>query len=448
MPVSKFSLVLLLLTSPASAGGLTLPTHGVRSLERGGALIAGADDADSLWLNPAGLGHLAGNKKQALLFDVGVLYQTVEYTRLDAVNGGAPFPQVSNLQPGTLAPSLAGALGIGDKLVIAGGLSFPQQAFSRYAADGVQRYAGIGFDGSRYVVITAGVGYKVNDQLRVGATLSNFVTFTRFAIVASGCPSTMTCAPEEPGFDLGLSLEQTDAISPTGSAGVQYDATPQLTLGLAVDTPRRVSSTGKLTLDLPGALPFQDATVSGDRAKLDVTYPAAIRAGIEWRPTKALRIEAAIDVELWSMHHEIRLTPDAIVIDNVGGASFTLQPMTIPRDYQTTFAPALGIEWHGPKIMVGAGYSYETAAAPARTVSVLAVDSAKHLIGIGGGYEEGGWQIGAAAGFVALSSVDVPLASAGVPQLSPLGNPDVTNVNAGSYRSRYLMAGLRFARRW
>ncbi len=79
---------------------------------------------------------------------------------------------------------------------------------------------------------------------------------------------------------------------------------------------------------------------------------------------------------------------------------------------------------------------------------MLAVDSAKHLIGIGGGYEDAGWQIGAAAGFVALQGVDVPLAVAGVPQLAPLGNPDVTNVNAGSYRSRYLMAGLRFARRW
>ena len=449
MPVSKFSLVsLLLLTSSASAGGLTLPTHGVRSLERGGALIAGADDADSLWLNPAGLGHLAGTKKQALLFDVAVLYQTVEYTRLDVNNGGAPFPQISNQQPGTLAPSLAGALGVGDKLVIAGGLSFPHQAFSRYAAGGVQRYAAVGLDGSRYVVVTAGVGYRVSDQLRVGAALSNFVTFTRLAIVASGCPQAMSCAPEEPGFDLGLSLEQTDAISPSGSVGVQYDATPALTLGLALDTPRTIAATGKLTLDLPGALPFEDATVSGDRASLEVTYPAAIRAGVEWRPIKALRIEAALDVELWSMHDEITLTPDGIVIDNVGGASFTLQPMTIPRDYKTTFAPALGVEWHGPKVMVGAGYSYETAAAPTKTVSVLAIDSAKHLIGIGGGYEDGGWQIGAAAGLVALAGVNVSLAGAGVPQLSPLGNPDVTNVNAGSYRSRYLMAGLRFARRW
>jgi hypothetical protein len=79
---------------------------------------------------------------------------------------------------------------------------------------------------------------------------------------------------------------------------------------------------------------------------------------------------------------------------------------------------------------------------------VLAVDAAKHIFGIGGGYEADGWQIGAAMGFVALDRVDVPLADAAVGQLAPFGTTQVTNVNAGSYRSHYLVGGLRFARRW
>lgn len=445
MHPAKFFLPLLIAT-PAAAGGLTLPIHGVRSLQRGGALIAGADDADALWLNPGGLGHLAGDKKQALLFDVSLVYQAVEYTRLDA--SGAFFPRQTNQQPGTLVPTIAGALGIGDRLVIAGGVAFPDQTFHRYAAEGPQRYASVGLDGSRNAMVTGGAGYKVSEQLRVGATLSTFVTSTKLAIVASGCPQSMTCAPEDPSFDMGLALDQTDALSITGSIGVQYDVLPHVTLGLAIDGPRRVAGSGTLTVDLPGALVFDDATVSGDRASLAMTYPAAIRAGVEWRPVTSLRIEAALDVELWSMHDDVTLTPDGITIENVTGGPLLLDRMSIPRDYKTSYAPAIGVEWHGPKVMLGAGYAYETAAAPADKVSVLAVDAAKHLVAVGGGYEDGGWQIGAAAGFVALSGVDVPFASAAVPQLAPLGNPDVTNVNAGSYRSHYLMAGLRFARRW
>ncbi len=228
MRASKFFLPLLI-ASPAAAGGLTLPIHGVRSLERGGALIAGADDADALWLNPGGLAHLAGDKKQALLFDVSLVYQVVDYTRLDA--SGTLFPRETNQQPGMLVPTIAGALGIGDRLVIAGGIAFPDQAFHRYAADGPQRYASVSLDGSRNVLVTAGAAYQVSDQLRVGATLSTFVTSTKLALVASGCPQSMTCAPEDPSFDLGLALDQTDVLSITGSVGVQYDALPQLTSG-------------------------------------------------------------------------------------------------------------------------------------------------------------------------------------------------------------------------
>jgi hypothetical protein len=75
------------------------------------------------------------------------------------------------------------------------------------------------------------------------------------------------------------------------------------------------------------------------------------------------------------------------------------------------------------------------------------MDSAKHLIGIGGGYEADGWQIGASAGIALLADVNVSLADAKVPQLTPLRDqPGEVMVNAGSYKSRYLIAGLRFAR--
>ncbi|HEY0194513.1 MAG TPA: hypothetical protein VGC42_25550, partial [Kofleriaceae bacterium] len=59
----------------------------------------------------------------------------------------------------------------------------------------------------------------------------------------------------------------------------------------------------------------------------------------------------------------------------------------------------------------------------------------------------GGWQIGAAAGLALLADVDVPLAEAKVLQLTPIRDqPSMVPINAGSYQSWYLMAGLRFAR--
>jgi long-chain fatty acid transport protein len=188
----------------------------------------------------------------------------------------------------------------------------------------------------------------------------------------------------------------------------------------------------------------------GDEADLSFTLPAVIRAGIELHPIPELRIEAALDTELWSMHDEIAITPHDIRIENAAGVgTYTVGNIAIPRKFKTSFAPAIGAEWHGPAFMLGAGYSYETAAASPGYVSVLTVDSAKHLIGIGGGYEAGGWQIGASAGVVLLADVQVSLADGKVTQLTPLRDqPSTVVVNAGSYKSHYLIAGLRFARRF
>jgi long-subunit fatty acid transport protein len=246
-----------------------------------------------------------------------------------------------------------------------------------------------------------------------------------------------------------LSQAQTDYVAPTGSLGVQYDAAPLATLGLAVQAPWRVSAGGTLTVQPPSAPAFTGAVVTGNQAQLSMTMPAQLRAGIELHPSSALRVEAALDIELWSMQDQITLVPDNVQIQPTSGPGETLGKLVIPRNYRTSYAPSIAVEWHGPGIMLGAGYSYETSAAPRGTVSVLTVDAPKHVFGLGGGYEADGWQIGASAGFVALSQVDVPLADAQVPQLAGFGSQSTDpGINAGTYKSHYLIAGLRFARQF
>lgn len=449
--VAKFSVALMLATTTAHAGGMTLPVRGVRTVQRAGAFVAGADDADSLWLDPAGLARLVqpGSRgKRALLFDAGFVYQTVAHARRDA--DGTELGAVTNQQPGQPVPTLAGALAISDRLVIAGGVTSPYGGgVHRYPADGAQRYASVSLDDSRFVLVTAGIAYQVNERLRVGATVQNLVSQLKSQVVVSGCPGTMTCAAEDRTFDAALAIEQDDIFSPSGSVGIQYDAHRALALGLVIQAPTRVHGAGPLAFELPSSAVFDNATLTGNRGSIAFTLPPTVHAGVEWRPSPSWRVEAALRVELWSFHDGIELEPIEVTIDGVAGGPYTLQPMTIPRDYRTTFAPALAVEWHGPKVMLGAGYGYETAAAPSGEVSVLTVDAGKHLVGIGGGYEADGWQIGGAVGFVQLARVDVAPADARVPQLAPLADGAIVRpINAGSYESRYVMAGLRFARRW
>jgi long-chain fatty acid transport protein len=434
------------LASEALAGGMLLPVRGVRTVERAGALIAGADDADALWLDPAGLAHLAGDGKVHLLFDAAFVSQTVDYARVDS--GGNRLAPVSNQQAGMPIPTIAGALGVGERLVIAGGIAAPYAGLHRYDDDRAQRYASVSLEGSAFVYLTAGAAYKLSEQLRVGVTLMNVVSRLSSRVVLSGCPGQTLCAPEDPDFDALGQVSQTDLIAPSGSIGVQYDAAPLATLGLAFQAPSRVSATGTFRSRLPSSAFFDGARVVGEEAELSFTLPAVLRAGIELHPLPELRIEVALGAELWSMHDNIEITPNDIRIENAAGVgTYTVGKMVIPRQFKTSFAPAIGAEWHAPQFVLGAGYSYETAAASPGYVSVLTVDSAKHLIGLGGGYKTGDWEIGASAGIALLSDVQVSLEDGKVTQLTPIRDqPSDVVVNAGSYKSHYLIAGLRLTR--
>jgi long-chain fatty acid transport protein len=445
--VRIFPLVIVVAAvTPAEAGGLTLPVRGVRSLAQAGALVAGADDADALWLDPAGLAHFAKTGTRALLFDAAYLYDTVDYTRVDAA--GNTLPRTTNQQPGTGLPTLAGALALSDQLVIAGGIASPYIGLHRYADDSAARYASISTEGSTFVMVTVGAAYAVSDQLRVGATLEDLVSSSTMRVAFSGCPGAMNCAPEDPAFDGIAQIDQTDYIAPSGSVGVQYDATSAITLGATIHAPTKIASSGRLALTLPGSAAFQGAKVIGDSASLHYELPASVRAGVEMRPLRELRVEVAVDVELWSEHDGVSITPDNVSVQLTSG-TLPLHAMTIPRHDKTTFSPAIGAEWRTHGAVVGAGYAYETAAAPTGEVSALAIDASKHVIGLGGGYDEDGWQIGAALGYVKLADVDVPPASATAPLLQPLRDtPAAATVNAGHYAASYFIAGLRFARRF
>ena len=69
----------------AQAGGMFLGTHGARPTARGGAFVAGADDLNAIYYNPAGvvLSH-PDSDGWSILFDAGLVLQHVAYTRNDA----------------------------------------------------------------------------------------------------------------------------------------------------------------------------------------------------------------------------------------------------------------------------------------------------------------------------------------------------------------------------
>ena len=427
--------------APAFAGGMYLPTRGVRPTGRAGAFVAGADDLSSTWFNPAGLGHLTD---AAVLVDATFIHQAITYERIDS--GGNPQDPVDNEAPGLPIPSIGYARPLGSKATLAFGVWAPFAGLAKFGAEGPQRYSNVDLSKSLIATLGVGIGLRVGDHLRVGATVQNHVTALQTEIVLSGCPGQTTCAPEDPEFDSLNRVDQDDFFNPSGSLGVQLDAAKTVTLGASLQLPVWFRGQGKLHTRLPSSGFFDGATVEGDRADVSFDLPAEIRAGVEYRPG-SWRIEAATTIQLWKQHDAMRIEPKGVRIVNAPGVgSYELGPMTIPREFENTYAAQLGVEGKLGKASVRFGYAYETGAPPDRYLSVLTVDGDKHLLAAGGGLRAGTWTFDAVLGFAVMAERTVAAGQGLAPQLNPIRDESTTPltvfVNDGTYQSSWLMIGL------
>jgi long-chain fatty acid transport protein len=436
----------------ASAGGMALSTRGVRATARGGAFVAGTDDLSAMWMNPAGLANSAGgDSKMGILFDAALVSQSGEYTRVDS--GMNEQATVSNQFGGLPVPSMAAGFDLGDKGVIGAAIYAPYAGLMKFDEDGPQRYSLIDMSKSVQVTISVGIGWKLGEHVRVGATLQNWVSSLSQTVMASGCPGETVCAPEDPDFDSLVQVDQNDLFNPSGSLGVQADAGKKVTFGASFQLPVHIAGDVTLRTRLPNSGFYDGATVSGDQAGFDTTLPAIIRGGIEVRPTPLWRIEVAGDMELWKEHESIDVTPHEIRIENAAGVgTYELGPMSVPRHYKNSYSGSLGVEGQPMKstpLRVLAGYTYETAAAEDAYLSVLTFDGAKHLGSVGVGYTlKGKYTLDAVFAYAKVEDRTVTPDEGLSPQQNPVRDPNdpplVTYVNWGDYKSSWLVAGLAF----
>ena len=432
----------LSIAGDALAGGLTLHTRGVRPTARGGAFVAGADDLGALWFNPAGIAHTAGNK--SFLFDLAYVEQDIDYTRIDS--GGNEQPTVSNSAPGLPIPSIGVGMPLGKRTTVAFGVYAPYAGLAKFPDDGAQRYSSIDLSESLLAVISAGIAINVSPKLRLGATVQNMFFALSSTVVMAACPGETVCAPEDPQWDALVKLTQVDYFSPSLSGGVQFDPHKLVTMGASLQLPFFIGGNGEVETKLPDSGFYNGAHVEGDTAEVSFTMPAIIRTGVEFHPGR-WNIEAALDVELWSMHKEMRIEPkDVAIVDAPGINAYELGPVIVPRKYKNSYAASFGVEGQPLRkvpVRVLAGYTYETGAAPDAYLSTLTVDGTKQVFAGGLGINIKRWRFEAMLSVASMADREVTMEDARSPQLTPIRPADdAAKVNAGTYKSSWIAAGL------
>jgi long-chain fatty acid transport protein len=385
--------------------------HGARPLGRGGAFVAGADDLNAIYYNPAGVAAIDyGASGWSGLFDIGFVQQNVAFTRNengimlptvtanDGVLGSVPLgiPQFAFARK-FLRPWGSMSFGFGVWIPYTGLPRYPEPAYDNEAdleavpTVAPQRYALVSLQEGSLATVPLGAVLNpvaafslLQDKLQVGIGPQLLVLYLRAKTVLNGCPNVM-CRPEQPDYDT-VAVAQAFAMTPSFNIGVMGKPLRWFRLGLAFQFPFYVRSmVGTIDTQLPVNPLFNGASVQGRSASLSANLPPILRVGIEFYPIGDLRIELAYTAEFWAIQQDITFTPNNVSIVNLPGiGTYPLGPVSIPRDMQNTHSIHLGLEGTIWKY-IGArlGGMFETSSMPDATITVLTPDNYKGLLSVG-----------------------------------------------------------------
>lgn len=449
----------------ARASGLYFTDRGVRPMGRAGAFVAGADDLGATWYNPAGLAD-AGN---SFLADFSWLQFSVDYTRvLRVVNADNTVtyptdPRVHGSSPVIPLPTIAASyvLDRQKKFTLAGGLLSPYVALASYPEsivypDGTvrpsyTRYTLSSFDGSLLALPGAWIAYKPIEQLRFGLGMMALVGIFQADMTFSTCPpDRLLCAPEQPEYDANAQMRVGPIFAPSLSSGVTWVPDEHVRFGASGQLPMIINSDATFQVRMPSAAEFDHASEDGDKAHVRFELPAVVRAGVEVRPVRDLRVELAWVHEFWSEHKTIQAVPEGVTIDGVTGLppKLAVPTIDIPRDYQDSDSFRLGGEYHfvvaGYAFEARAGVAYETSAVPPAYLSLSSLDFPKWITSLGGSIHVGKhWRFDAVLAHVFAQSVYVDPNVAQIQRIDPLpNNAPPEAINGGQYDASANIIGV------
>jgi long-subunit fatty acid transport protein len=224
----------------------------------------------------------------------------------------------------------------------------------------------------------------------------------------------------------------------------------KLRIGLNLQLPFWIRSTGKVNSRLPTDPFFSNAQVHGDAVSFDFEFPLMLRGGVEWRARPWLRLELDLDYEAWSMQKELRITPHNVYISGVPGVgTYYLHQTNIVRGLHDTVGIFLGAEILAIKMTSGGqyvrlGWALETDATPNETASVLTADGLRNYLCVGIGLKVGPIRLDGGYAHVFFNDRSVDYSTSRALQLNPIQPSLAVGVGGGKYYTSadILTAGL------
>jgi long-chain fatty acid transport protein len=266
-----FAIAVLAASTKAGASGFALAEQGASGLGNAYAgAAAAAEDASTVWWNPAGMARLPSGRHFAIAGTV-ISPSTKFSNRASVAASGRPLGSEGGDAGDTaLIPSLFFAMDLGPRLNFGLGISVPFGLKTEYASDWIGRFQGISSE-VKTINVNPSVSYKFSDTLSVGFGLNyqhaDIETLTAVNLGLGGeAQNRLSVDGDAWGFNLGVLFN----VGPATRLGVHYRSSIEHELEgrTTFTTPAIPSSGARLDVETPASLSFSGAHRLDDRWEL------------------------------------------------------------------------------------------------------------------------------------------------------------------------------------
>lgn len=369
----KRNLIALAVASTLSAAPVMVSAAGFALIEQNasgmGNAYAGAaavaEDASTIFFNPAGLTKLQGKQVVVAghLIDLGIEFSN---------NGNSTSPAAITIPPlgsnggdagdGIFVPNLYFSMPLGEKLTFGVGVNAPFGLVTEYDSDWVGRFQGIKSDLAT-LNLNPTLAYKVNDMVSVGFGLSyqHFeAKLTNAVVLGANTEGLVNLAADDDG--LGW------------NAGVLIDASASTRIGASYRSAIEYTLEGSATVTDPTGAVI--AGVSG-AATADVTLPDMFSVSLMQKLSDKFDVLADITFTRWS---EIQ----SLQVNNPAGGTRD----TLVLNFDDTYRYSIGLNYRFSDQLTGkAGLAIDESPVNDTNRTVRLPDNDRRWISIGGSYK-------------------------------------------------------------
>ena len=381
-----------ILAFPTNAGavGFALEHQSVSNLGyafAGGA--ANAEDASTIYWNPAGMTRLPGRE---LVLGLNAIYGSARFTDQGTTSPAGPAFPITGGNGGNpvglnWVPNLYYAADLGPNLKAGIGINSPFGLRTKYPSDWIGRYQAID-SVVESVNINPALAWKVRDGVSVGgglnaqyfkATLSNAIDFGAACFASAFGPAACAGAGIVPQTRDGIAKITGDSWGVGWNAGALFEINPDVRLGIAYRSSIKHEIKADATFsnpDFSGPFSALTAGAADTGARATIKTPDSLSVSLYDQLSTKLALLADLTWTGWSKFKELRVrfdngSPDAVT----------------PANWRNTVRLSLGAGYKlDGQWTLRAGVAYENSAIPDEFRTARIPDSAHTLVAFGFNY--------------------------------------------------------------